>query len=128
MNMQPTEALERLATVYERQLRPAEAASEAMSVYLEMGERIAELDVIRASAKQLLADILTEIGNDRLETPAGQCYVSRPSIRASYDVKGLDKLSAERPDLAGILSLYRTEREQAGTLTIRAAGGNGRGA
>lgn len=119
-------ALEILSTVYERQLRPAEAASEAMTVYLEMGARIDELEVIRASAKQLLADILTEIGNDRLETPAGQCYIARPSIRVSYDTRGLDKLAAERDDLAGILSLYRSEREQAGTLVIRTAGGNGR--
>lgn len=34
---------------------------------------------------------------------------------------------AQRPDLAGVLSLYRTEREQPGTLTIR-TGGNGKGA
>ena len=45
---------------------------------------------------------------------------SKPSIRVSYDTRGLDKLAAERPDLAGVLSLYRTEREQPGTLTIRA--------
>jgi len=45
----------------------------------------------------------------------------------SYDTRGLDKLAAERPDLAGVLSLYRTEREQPGTLTIR-TGGNGKGA
>ena len=45
--------------------------------------------------------------------------LSKPSIRVSYDTRGLDKLAAERPDLAGVLSLYRTEREQPGTLTIR---------
>lgn len=120
-------ALERLATIYDRQLLPAQAVAEAMSIYLEMGDRIAELDVIRASAKQVVADVLAEIGADRLETPAGQCYVSRPSVRISYDTKGLDKLASERPDLAGILSLYRQEREIAGSLTIRAAGGNGKG-
>lgn len=122
--MNANDALERLATIYERDLRPAEAAAEAMSIYLEMGDRIAELDVIRASAKQVVADVLTEIGSDRLETPAGQCYVSRPSIRVSYDTKGLDKLSAERPDLAGILSLYRSEKEIAGSLAIRTNGKN----
>lgn len=122
--MNANDALERLATIYERDLRPAEAAAEAMSIYLEMGDRIAELDVIRASAKQVVADVLTEIGSDRLETPAGQCYVSRPSIRVSYDTKGLDKLSVERPDLAGILSLYRSEKEIAGSLAIRTNGKN----
>lgn len=122
--MNANDALERLATIYERDLRPAEAAAEAMSIYLEMGDRIAELDVIRASAKQVVADVLTEIGSDRLETPAGQCYVSRPSIRVSYDTKGLDKLSAERPDLAGVLSLYRSEKEIAGSLAIRTNGRN----
>ena len=115
-------ALDRLATIYERGLLPAQAVAEAMTVYLEMGDRIAELDVIRASAKQVVADVLAEIGADRLETDAGQCYVARPSVRVAYDTKGLDKLSAERPDLAGILALYRTEKEIAGTLTIRASG------
>jgi hypothetical protein len=126
--MNAQDALDRLASIYDRQLLPAQAVAEAMTVYLEMGDRIAELDVIRASAKQIINDVLAEIGADRLETPAGQCYVSKPSVRTSYDVKGLDKLSAERPDLAGILSLYRQEKEIAGSLTIRAAGGNGKGA
>jgi hypothetical protein len=119
-------ALDRLATIYDRHLLPAQAVAEATSIYLEMGERIAELDVIRASAKLIVNDVLAEIGADKLETDAGQCYVTRPSLRVSYDTKGLDKLAAERTDLAGILSLYRQEREIAGTLTIRAAG-NGKG-
>lgn len=126
--MNANDALDRLATIYDRQLRPAEAVAEAMSIYLEMGARIDELDVIRATAKQLVADVLAEIGTDRLETDAGQAYITRPSVRVSYDTKGLDKLSAERPDLAGVLALYRQEREVAGTLTIRAPGGNGKGA
>lgn len=126
--MNAQDALDRLATVYDRRLLPAQAVAEAMTVYLEMGDRIAELDVIRASAKQIVNDVLAEIGADRLETDAGQCYVSKPSVRTSYDWRGLDKLATERPDLAGILSLYRQEKEIAGTLTIRAAGGNGKGA
>ena len=122
--MNATDALDRLATIYDRNLLPAQAVAEALTVYLEMGERIAELDVIRASAKQVVNDVLAEIGADRLETPVGQCYVTRPTVRTSYDTKGLDKLSAERPDLAGILALYRQEKEIAGTLTIRANGKN----
>ncbi len=96
-------ALDRLATIYDRHLLPAQAVAEATSIYLEMGERIAELDVIRASAKLIVNDVLAEIGADKLETDAGQCYVTRPSLRVSYDTKGLDKLAAERTDLAGIL-------------------------
>jgi len=125
--MNTQDALDRLSSIYDRNLLPAQAVAEALTVYLEMGDRIAELDVIRASAKQVVADVLAEIGADRLETPAGQCYVSKPSVRVAYDVKGLDKLASERTDLAGILALYRTEKEIAGTLTIRAAG-NGKGA
>lgn len=122
--MNEQDALERLSTIYDRQLRPAEAVAEAVSIYLELGAQIAELDVIRASAKQIVADVLAEIGSDRLETPAGQCYVSKPSIRASYDTKGLDRLTTERPDLAGVLSLYRSEKEIAGSLAIRTNGKN----
>jgi hypothetical protein len=93
-----------------------------MTIYLEMGERIAELDVIRASAKQVLADVLAEIGADRLETAVGVAYVTAPSIRSSYDAKGLDKLKVAMPSLALLLAPYRTEREIAGVLTIRAGG------
>ena len=115
-------ALDQLATIYDRQLLPAQAVAEAMSIYLEMGDRIAELDVIRASAKQVIADVLAEIGADRLETAAGVAYVTAPSIRSSYDAKGLDKLSAAVPSLADMLAPYRQEREIAGVLTIRAGG------
>ena len=125
--MNAQDALDRLATIYDRQLRPAEAVAEAMSIYLEMGARIDELDVIRATAKQVIGDVLAEIGTDKMETDAGQAYITRPSIRVSYDTKGLDRLASERPDLAGMLSLYRQEREVAGSLTIRAPGGNGKG-
>jgi hypothetical protein len=120
--MNANDALEQLATIYDRALQPVEAAAEAMTIYLEMGERIAELDVIRASAKQVLADVLAEIGANRLETAVGVAYVTAPSIRSSYDAKGLDKLAAAIPDLATMLAPYRTEREIAGVLTIRASG------
>ena len=115
-------ALEQLATIYDRDLQPAEAAAEAMTIYLEMGERIAELDVIRASAKQVLADVLAEIGADRLETAVGVAYVTAPTIRSNYDAKGLNKLALAVPGLADVLAPYRTDREIAGTLTIRAGG------
>lgn len=124
--MNEQDALERLSSIYDRQLRPVEAVAEALSIYLEMGERIAELDVIRASAKQIVTDVLAEIGAERLETPAGQCYITRPSVRVSYDTRGLDRLASERPDLGAVLGLYRSEKEVAGTLTIRAPGGNGK--
>ncbi len=118
--MDTTNALERLATITTRGLLPVEAVAEALSIYLEMGERIAELDMIRASAKQVVADVLAEIGADRLETAVGVAYVTAPSIRSSYDAKGLDKLKVAMPSLALLLAPYRTEREIAGTLTIRA--------
>jgi hypothetical protein len=115
-------ALEQLATIYDRDLQPAEAAVKAMTIDLEIGERIAELDVIRASAKQVLADVLAEIGADHLETAVGVAYVTAPSIRSSYDAKGLDKLGAAVPGLADMLVPHRTEREVAGVLTTRAGG------
>jgi hypothetical protein len=92
-----------------------------MSVYLEAGAAIAELEAVRTWAKQVISDVFAEIGADRLETTAGQCYVSKPSIRVAYDTKGLDKLAQERPDLGAVLALYRSEKEIAGSLVIRTA-------
>ena len=120
--MNAQDALDRLSTIYDRQLRPAEAVAEAMSIYLEMGARIDELDVIRATAKQVIADVLAEIGTDKLETDAGLAYITKPSMRVSYDTKGLDRLASERPDLGGVLALYRNEKTVAGALTVRPAG------
>lgn len=124
--MNAQDALDRLSTIYDRQLRPAEAVAEAMSIYLEMGARIDELDVIRATAKQVISDVLAEVGTDKLETDAGLAYITKPSVRVSYDTKGLDRLASERPDLGGVLALYRNEKEIVGTLTVRAPGGNGK--
>jgi hypothetical protein len=124
--MDATTALERLATITERQLTPGQAIDEAVTLYLELGSEIADLENARAAAKLVISDVIVETGLDRFEVNAGMAYVSKPSVRISYDTKGLDKLAAERPDLAGILALYRTEKEIAGTLTIRAAGGNGK--
>lgn len=125
--MNAQDALERLSTITERQLTPGLAIDEAVAMYLELGDEIAQLEIARAAAKQVISDVIVETGLDRFEVNAGMAYVSKPSVRTSYDWRGLDKLSAERPDLAGILSLYRTEKEIAGSLTIR-ANGNGKGA
>lgn len=119
--MDLTEMQDRLMTIDQRGLKPAEAVSECMSVYLEAGAAIAELEAVRTWAKQVIGDVFAEIGADRLETTAGQCYVSKPSIRVSYDTKGLDKLAQERPDLGAVLALYRSEKEIAGSLVIRTA-------
>lgn len=124
--MNAQDALERLSTLTERQLTPGQAIDEAIGLYLVLGDEIAQLEIARVAAKQVISDVIVETGLDRFEVNAGMAYVARPSVRVAYDTKGLDKLSAERPDLAGILALYRTEKEIAGSLTIRAAG-NGKG-
>jgi len=110
----------RLETIDQRGLRPAEAVEEAMTIYLDLAGQIARLREIQAAAKAVISDVFVEIGTDKLETPAGHVYVSKPSLRVSYDTKGLDKLANERPDLGAILGLYRIERHVAGSLTVRA--------
>jgi hypothetical protein len=119
MNLQLDEALERLATITERGLRPAEAVGECAAIYVELGERQAEIEIARQTCKQIVSDVFAELGTDKLEAGGAVCYVSRPSIRIAYDTRGLDKLASERPEIGGILALYRTEREQPGVLTIR---------
>lgn len=110
----------RLDTIDQRDLKPADAVSEAMTIYLELAGMIAELREVQAQAKAVISDVFVEIGTDKLETPAGHVYVTKPSMRVSYDTKGLDALARERPDLGVLLARYRVERPVAGTLTIRA--------
>ena len=121
--MNAQEANDRLDALTERQLTPGQAVDEAVALYLALGDAIAALELARARAKQIITDVIVETGLDRFEVNAGMAYVTRPSIRVTYDTKGLDKLAAERPDLAGVLGRYRQEKEVAGTLTIRGPGG-----
>lgn len=122
MKLQLDDALERLATITERGLKPAEAVAECAAIYMELGARQEELEIARQAAKLVISDVFTELGTDKLEAGGAVCYVSRPTVRTSYDVRGLDRLAAERPEIGAVLALYRSEKEQPGTLTIRTAG------
>ena len=117
--MNVDELRKRLDTIDQRGLRPAEAVTEAATIYLELAGKIDELREVQAQAKEVIADVFVEIGTDKLETPAGHVYTTKPSVRVSYDHKGLDKLAQERPDIGAVLALYRQERHYAGSLTIR---------
>lgn len=121
--MNAHEALERLAALHQRGLTPAQAVEEAVTIYLELGAEIEALDVARAAAKQVIADVVIETGKERFETNAGMAYIANPSLRIGYDAKGIDALIENRPDLAEVLAPYRTEKMVAGSLTIRAKGG-----
>ena len=115
-------AQDALSTIYARNLPPTEAAREALGIYLDLGARMAELEALRVSAKNVVADVLAELGVTGLETDAGLCYTPKDSVRVSYDTKALDRLAAERPDLAEVLGPCRTEKTVAGALTVRPAG------
>jgi hypothetical protein len=119
MNAQEATAV--LAGLDGRRLDPTTAADEAMAVYLALGAEIDALQEARAAAKQVVADVFAETGVDRLETASGFAYTTKPSIRVSYDTKGLDALCASLPQVASLLRPHRTEKEVPAVLTIRAA-------
>jgi hypothetical protein len=121
--MNTQDALERLASIHQRGLTPGQAVEEAVSIYLELGDEIKAIDVARAAAKQVIADVVIETGKDRFDTDAGLAYIANPGLRIGYDAKGIEALIENRPDLAEVLAPYRSETMVAGGLVVRAKGG-----
>lgn len=120
--MNAQEALHTLEYMDRRGLTPAEAAEEAVSIYLALGAEIKAIEQAQATAKQVVSDLMVELGNDRIETRAGSAMVTKPSVSVTYNTKALDALRASDDALRRILDPHRTEKERPGTLTIRCNG------
>lgn len=95
---------------------PDKAIDIAMTVYKDAGKY---LKAIQTRAKQIVTDIITETGQDRWKSEAGQVYISNPSVSVRYDAKALDALCASDDSLKRILWPHRKESERAGSLTIK---------
>lgn len=117
--MNAHEARHRLETAI-AVLDPKDLAAEAIIMYLELGTEVQALEDARAYAKEVLTGALVTLGQDKIDAGFGMAYVGKPQIRVSYNSKGLDELRETFPALAPYLDKYRSEKEVAGTLTIRA--------
>lgn len=104
-------------------LDPTDLAAEAIIMYLELGTEVQALEDARSYAKEVLTEALVALGKDKIDTGFGIAYVGKPSIRIGYDSKELDRMRAAFPAFAPYLDMARTEKEVAGTLTIRTKGG-----
>lgn len=95
----------------------------AVSVYKDakgLAEGVAKpFQQLMDMAKQQIADIMTETGVMTWKTANGNAYVPAPGMTVSYDAKALDALCASSPELKAILWPHRSEKERAGSLTIR---------
>lgn len=100
---------------------PDKALDFAVGLHLEAASIIEALTAFQQEAKQLIAEVFTETGQTEVATSAGKAYVTRPSVRITYDPKGIDELCSLDDELAGLLAPYRRETQVAGSLTIRAA-------
>ena len=83
--MNANEAQRRLYAIFRPGWTPAQAVEEAVAIYLEMGAEIEALDVARAAAKKVIADVVIKAGKDRFETNVGLAYIANPSLRIGYD-------------------------------------------
>ena len=70
-------------------------------------------------AKERMTEIITETGRMAWKMPTGSAYVPAAGVTVTYDAKALDALCASSAELAAILRPHRTEKERAGSLTIR---------
>ena len=122
--MNANEALERLASIEERQLTPQEAVEEATAVYVELAAEIDRLKEAQEAAKGVVNDVFVELGTDALDTAAGKAYVRKPYVRTSYDAKALDRLAEARPDIGALILGCRSQRMVAGTLVLQAHKGD----
>lgn len=96
-----------------------EALDQAAGLYQEAASYIDALREFQGECKERLTEIFVETGVTEVETSSARCYVTRPSIRVTYDRKGLDALIEHDDDLAVLLEPYRKVTQVPGTLTIR---------
>lgn len=99
------------------------AAERAILVYKDAKAVAADVvkpyEDVMTAAKAVLTDIITETGVMTWKTANGNAYVPAPGVSVAYDVKALDALCASSPELKAILWPHRSEKERAGSLTIR---------
>ena len=90
-------------------------------LYQEAASLIDALREFQAQCKGGIGEVMIETGETDVTTSTARCYVSRPSVRVSYDRKGLDALADNDDELATVLAPYRKETAVDGSLVIRAA-------
>ena len=74
---------------------------------------------VMKEAKETLMEIMVETGKTDFKTDTGRVMITKPGVSVRYDTKALDRLAAQNPEAAAILSPHRIEKERAGTMTIR---------
>lgn len=94
----------------------------AVGLYGEAAGSIKALEEFQQEVKLLIAEIFTETGITEARTSSGQVYISKPSVRVSWDSKGLDTLAAKDDELAGLLAPFRKVTQVAGSLVVRTGG------
>jgi hypothetical protein len=95
-----------------------DAIANAIAVYRDADARRKALADVQAQAKALIEEIIIETGQDKWETPAGKCQITKPGVTVRWNAKHLDALMASSDDLARILAPHRSETERPGTLRI----------
>lgn len=100
---------------------PDRALDYAVGLHIEAASIIEALTAFQGEAKALITEVFTETGQTEAATSSGRAYVTRPSVRTTYEAKGLDELCSLDDELAALLAPYRRETQIAGTLTIRPA-------
>ena len=85
-------------------LEPQQAMERLVGIYRHAKSLQSALDEIGKEAKDRISDIMAETGQTDWNTQSGRCYVTRPSVRVTYDRKALDQLLANDPEIAEILS------------------------
>ena len=124
--METTKTLNRLHELQqkaEQATTPDEAMEYLVGLYKEAKSAVAVMsqpfEDMAKEAKVAITDIIIETKRDRWDTGMGKVYIPAPGIVATYDAKGIDALIREMPELAKLLLPFRSEKERAGSLTVR---------
>ena len=114
------ELRERLHLATTRAQTTEEALDHTLGLHQEAAGLIDALRAFQADCKAAIGEIFVETGQIEAEGSMARCYVTAPSVRVSYDRKGLDELAGNDDELAAVLEPYRRETNVAGTLVVRA--------
>ena len=95
------------------------ALDHVAGLYQEAASLIEALKAFQGECKDAIGGIFVETGTTEAVTSTARLYVTRPSVRITYDRTGLDELCANDDELATVLEPYRRETVVDGTLVIR---------
>lgn len=95
---------------------PNDVAEAAIALHFEVTAMIKQLELADDKIKQLLADLMGEMGQLAFATPSGSCKLSRATVVTRLDTEKIKQKRAADPLFDDTMRAFEKISEQAGSL------------